>query len=539
MATQFLVLQQVPLDSSAAADSQMVGDIPELAILLITLLLVATAVALVTQQLRIPYVTGLVLAGLPITDFLSRRVGLDPSLVLNLFLPILIFDAAINTDISRLRSTFKPIAILAGPGAVISSAIIAAVVKFGLGLDWIPALLVGVILANTDTVSIIAVFKEVQVPSRLSTIVEGETLFNDAAALVSFNLLLAIYTMGQITFSQGFQEVLIVTLGGGLVGGVLGYLCLPIFLRLQDPLSSLLLTVALALGTFQISQFLGVSGAVAVVVAGLLFGNLGLPRSASASDRITLLSFWQYAGFIVNTFIFLLIGIEINPLTLWQTLPSILLVIVAYQLGRIISVYSLLGGLRWIDRPVPLPWQHVLVLGNIKGSLSMALTVGIPLTLTGRDFMVELVFGAVLFSLVIQGLALPWLIKTLKISHVPAVTQEIGTLQVQLIAAKAAQEELDTLLKAGVLSKAVYEELWAFYQAKVAVSERVLRDAYNQSRMGRGGHPNRQLDKIRRQLLLAEKGAVNTALRKRIVPEELVQPYVKDLDERLLLLDDD
>jgi len=539
LATQFLVLQQVPLDSSAAADSQMVGDIPELAILLITLLLVATAVALVTQQLRIPYVTGLVLAGLPITDFLSRRVGLDPSLVLNLFLPILIFDAAINTDISRLRSTFKPIAILAGPGAVISSAIIAAVVKFGLGLDWIPALLVGVILANTDTVSIIAVFKEVQVPSRLSTIVEGETLFNDAAALVSFNLLLAIYTMGQITFSQGFQEVLIVTLGGGLVGGVLGYLCLPIFLRLQDPLSSLLLTVALALGTFQISQFLGVSGAVAVVVAGLLFGNLGLPRSASASDRITLLSFWQYAGFIVNTFIFLLIGIEINPLTLWQTLPSILLVIVAYQLGRIISVYSLLGGLRWIDRPVPLPWQHVLVLGNIKGSLSMALTVGIPLTLTGRDFMVELVFGAVLFSLVIQGLALPWLIKTLKISHVPAVTQEIGTLQVQLIAAKAAQEELDTLLKAGVLSKAVYEELWAFYQAKVAVSERVLRDAYNQSRMGRGGHPNRQLDKIRRQLLLAEKGAVNTALRKRIVPEELVQSYVKDLDERLLLLDDD
>lgn len=539
MATQFLVLQQVPLDSSAAADSQMVGDIPELAILLITLLLVATAVALVTQQLRIPYVTGLVLAGLPITDFLSRRVGLDPSLVLNLFLPILIFDAAINTDISRLRSTFKPIAILAGPGAIISSAIIAAVVKFGLGLDWIPALLVGVILANTDTVSIIAVFKEVQVPSRLSTIVEGETLFNDAAALVSFNLLLAIYTMGQITFSQGFQEVLIVTLGGGLVGGVLGYLCLPIFLRLQDPLSSLLLTVALALGTFQISQFLGVSGAVAVVVAGLLFGNLGLPRSASASDRITLLSFWQYAGFIVNTFIFLLIGIEINPLTLWQTLPSILLVIVAYQLGRIISVYSLLGGLRWIDRPVPLPWQHVLVLGNIKGSLSMALTVGIPLTLTGRDFMVELVFGAVLFSLVIQGLALPWLIKTLKISHVPAVTQEIGTLQVQLIAAKAAQEELDTLLKAGVLSKAVYEELWAFYQAKVAVSERVLRDAYNQSHMGRGGHPNRQLDKIRRQLLLAEKGAVNTALRKRIVPEELVQSYVKDLDERLLLLDDD
>lgn len=342
MRVEFLVAwaaQQKSLDSNSAVNSQTVGDIPELVLVLILLLLIATAVALVTQRLRISYVAGLVLAGLPITDLLSRRIGLDPFLVLNLLLPILIFEAAINTDISRLRSTFKPIALLAGPGSVFSAAIIAVLVKFGLGLDWIPALLVGVILANTDTVSIIAVFKEIRVPSRLLTIVEGETLFNDTAALVTFNLLLVIYATGTISTTQVIKEVLIVALGGGLVGAVLGYLCLPIYVRLRDPLSSLLLTVALALGAFQLGQFLGVSGAVAVVIAGLVFGNLGLPRSASASDRITLISFWEYAGFIVNTFIFLLIGIEINPLTLWQTLPSIVLVILAYQLGRILSVY--------------------------------------------------------------------------------------------------------------------------------------------------------------------------------------------------------
>ncbi|BFM39784.1 sodium:proton antiporter [Synechocystis sp. LKSZ1] len=535
----WLFAQQTPLNSNATENSQITVSIPDLVTILIILLLAATVVALVTQRLRIPYVTGLVLAGLPITNLLSRQIGLDPSLVLNLFLPILIFEAAINTDISRLRSTFKPIAILAGPGAVLSSAIIAVLIKFGLGLDWIPALLVGVILANTDTVSMIAVFKEIRVPSRLSTIVEGETLFNDAAALVSFNLLLGIYATGAITAAQGIKELLVVAVGGGLVGGILGYLCLPIFVRLQDPLSSLLLTVALALGTFQIGQFLGVSGAVAVVIAGLVFGNLGLPRSASASDRITLISFWQYASFSVNTFIFLLIGIEIKPLTLWQALPSILLVILAYQLGRVLSVYLLLTGLRWIDRPIPLRWQHVLVLGNIKGSLSMALAVSIPLTLTGRGFIIELVFGAVLFSLVIQGLALPWLIKQLKISHVSAVTQEIGKLQIQLIASKAAQDELVNLLKSGVLSKAVYEELWAAYQAKVAVSERVLREAYNQSRAGQGKSNHSHLDGIRRQLFLAEKGAVSHALRKRIVPEDLVESYLKDLDERLLSLDDD
>jgi monovalent cation:H+ antiporter, CPA1 family len=150
-------------------------NITELVNISIILLLVATGVALLSRRLRVPYVTGLVLAGLPITELLSRRIGLDPALVLNLFLPILIFEAGINTDVSRLRSTFKPIALLAVPGAVLSSAIIAVVLKLGLGLNWIPALLVGVILANTDTVSIIAVFKEISVPSRLSTIVEGET----------------------------------------------------------------------------------------------------------------------------------------------------------------------------------------------------------------------------------------------------------------------------------------------------------------------------------------------------------------------------
>lgn len=536
---QWIVAQQSPLGSDPTLANPTSGIIPELVIILIILLMIATVVALVTQQLRIPYVTGLVLAGLPITEVLSRRIGLDPSLVLNLFLPILIFEAAINTDISRLRSTFKPVALLAGPGSVLSSAIIAVLVKFGLGIAWIPAGLIGVILANTDTVSMIAVFKEIRVPSRLSSIVEGETLFNDAAALVLFNLILAIYATGSLTVAEGVQELFMVALGGAVIGAILGYLSLPIYVRLNDSLSSLLLTVALALGTFQVGQFLGVSGAVAVVVAGLIFGNLGLSRSPSASDQITLLSFWEYAGFGVNTFIFLLIGISINPATLLSILPSILLVIAAYQLGRALSVYPLLAGLRWFDRAVPLRWQHVLFLGNIKGSLSMALAVSLPLTLPERNDIIALVFGAVLFSLVGQGLSLPWLVKRLKISWVSEVIQQAGELQIQLIASKAAQDELDSLLKSGVLPKAVYEELWASYQARVAQSERILRDLYNQHRTGPLKSERIGLDTIRRRLLLAEKGAVRDALRKQIVPEDLVQPYIKELDEKLLRLEDD
>ena len=352
---------------------------------------------------------------------------------------------------------------------------------------------------------------------------------------------MAIYTTGSLTFLEGVQELLIVALGGSFVGLVIGYLSIPIFIRLDNPLSSLLLTVAISLGTFQVGQFLGVSGAVAVVVAGLIFGNVGLSRSTSASDRIALSSFWEYASFAVNTFIFLLIGIEINPITLWRMLPAILLVVLAYQVGRIFSVYPLLAGVRWFDRPIPLRWQHVLFLGNIKGSLSMALALSLPLTLPGREEIIALVFGAVLFSLVGQGLILPWLIKRLNLSNVSDIRQQVEKLQIQLIASKAAQDELDSLLKVGILPKAIYEEMRAAYQVKVATSERVLRDLYNQTsgRATNTSSDRTKLDAIRRRLLLAEKGAVSDALRKRILSEDLVQAYVQELNEQLLKLEDD
>jgi len=516
-------------------------DVAELVQILIILLVLATGVALLSRRLRIPYVTGLVLAGLPITELLSRRIGLDPTLVLNLFLPILIFEAGINTDVSRLRSTFKPIAILAGPGAVLSSAIVAVLLKFGLALAWIPALFVGVILANTDTVSMIAVFKEIPVPSRLSTIVEGETLFNDAAALVSFNLILQVYSTGSLTLLEGIQQLLFISLGGCLVGLVLGYLSIPVFARLDDPLSSLLLTVAVALGTFQVGQFLGVSGAVAVVIAGLIFGNFGISGNTSASSRITLLSFWEYASFTVNTFIFLLIGVEINLLTLWRTLPAILLAVLAYQVGRVLTVYPLLAGIRWIDRPIPLRWQHLLFFGNIKGSLSMALALSLPTTLPGREYLIALVFGSVLVSLVGQGLSLPWVVRRLKLSKFSEAQQQVEELQAQLITGKAAQDELDSLLKSGVLPKAVYEEMRSGYQVRVAGAEKTLRELYNrrpdelEARSGKSS----KLDAIRRRLLLAEKGALNEAMRKRILSQEIVQARIQTIDEQLLRLEDD
>ncbi|MCT7985285.1 cation:proton antiporter [Laspinema sp. A4] len=515
------------------------GRVEELAIVLIILLLVATFVAIFSRRFKVPYVTGLVLAGLAITEFLPGNIGLDSSLILNLFLPILVFEAAINTDISRLRSTRVPISLLAGPGLLISFGITGLVVKFGLGLDWIPALLVGVILAVTDTVSVIAVFKEVSVPSRLSTIVNGESLFNDGVALVIFTLLVNVQIMGSFSFINGLQQLLIVIMGGTLIGLIVGYLSSGLLTRYDDGLTSILLSVAVALGTFQLGQLLGVSGVVGVVVAGLLVGNIGIKQTASASNRIALYSFWEYAGFGVNTFIFLLIGLEINPLTLWNTLPAVLLAILAYQLGRLLSVYPLLALLQWFDRPIPLRWKHVLFLGNIKGSLSMVMALTLPTTLEGRSQLIALLFGTVLLSLVGQGLSLPWLVKRLNIQEISAFQQRIQELQAQLMAAKAAQDELTNLLNSGVLPKSIYEEMRASYQVKIAGAEKQLRDIYNIRSEERDGGDRGKLDAVWRQVLLAEKSALNDALRKQILSQEIVQHQVNQLDQKLLQLEDD
>ncbi|PSN16810.1 sodium:proton antiporter [filamentous cyanobacterium CCT1] len=517
------------------------NDVTSLVNTLIVLLLVATVVALITRRLRIPYVVGLVLAGLTITkSLLPGSVGLNPEIILNLFLPILIFEAAINTDISRLRSTIKPIALIAGPGVMLAAIITATLLRWGLGLATITAAAIGVILTITDTVSVIAAFRTVPVPPRLATIVEGESLFNDGIALVLLGIITTIYLQGSFTAWEGVQQLVIAFVGGGTLGLGLGYLCVGLFQQLDDALSNILLTVAVSLGTFQIGQALGVSSAIAVVIAGLVIGELGF-RQTSASTKVTLLNFWEYAGFGVNTFIFLLVGIEVDPSVLLQTIPAALFAIVAYQIGRILTTYPLLYLLRFVDRPLPLRWQHVLILGNIKGSLSMALALSLPPDLPGRSQVVALVFSTVLLSLVGQGLSLPFLVRRLRLSSPSLTRQRLEALQLNLIAAKAAQQELATLLQSGSLPKNLYEELFAAYQAQIAAADRDLRDFYNQRTLSDAAHLEDQshLDGLRRRLYLAEKGAVNDALRKGLLSEETSQAYVRSLNEKLLSLKDD
>ncbi len=528
-------LHELPLD--ALPSDEFTGLVNSL----IILLLVAIAVSLVTRWLRIPYVVGLVLAGLVISkQLLPESVGLNPDVILNLFLPILIFEAAIDTNISRLRSALKPIVLLAGPGVILSAVITAFLLKIGLGLVWITAAAIGVILTITDTVSVIAAFRSVPVPGRLASIVEGESLFNDGIALVLLDIITTIHLRGSFTLGEGIVQIFIAFVGGGALGLGLGYLCVGLFRQLDDALSNILLTVAVSLGTFQIGQALGVSSAIAVVIAGLVIGHAGLRRT-SPSIKVTLLNFWEYAGFGVNTFIFLFVGIEVQPSILLATIPAALLAVLAYQAGRIFSIYPLLFLLRFIGRPLPLKWQHVLIFGNIKGSLSMAMALSLPATLPGRAQVITLVFSTVFVSLIAQGLSLPWLVKRLQLSQPSSARQRMKSLQLDLIAAKAAQEELKSLLASGSLPNFLHQELFDSYQSRIVSSEKELREVYNQRKphLASTREEQQDLDSLYRRLYLAEKGAINGAISGGILPSDMAQSHLQDLNEKLLSLTDD
>ncbi len=509
----------------------------ELARTLTICLLGATSVALISRWFRLPYVVGLVLAGLAITELLPLHIGIDSGLILNLFLPILLFQAAINTDIRRLRSSLLPVGLLAGPGVLIATAVTATLLQWGLGLGWIPCLLLGTILAITDTVSVIAVFREMAVPSRLTTIVEGESLFNDGIALVLFGLVVSLQRGARLDGLTAVQSLMTVILGGALVGLAIGYLASALFRVLrEDDLSATLLTVAIAFGTYQCSEALHVSGVIGVVVAGLTVGHLLQQGGIAASGRLTLFTFWEYAAFCVNTFIFLLIGVEVDPRILWSVLPAVLLAIAAYQLGRLLSVYPLMALASRGDRPVPWPWRHVLFLGNIKGSLSMVLALSLPAGLDHRSQIVVIVFGVVLLSLVGQGLSLPWVVKRLPLGSGPGKSREVEALQSRLIAGKAVQTELASLYESGILPRALYEEERARAQVDIVRAEQALRQRYNQFMAAARGTAaaSRARATLERRLLQVEKDALSEAVRKGILAAEAVAPRLQAIDAALL-----
>lgn len=501
-------------------------------LLLIELLAAVTAVAIVSRRLQVPYGTALVVAGLVMGVWqVVPQVEMQSEIVLGLFLPILLFEAAINTDATHLREDLLPVGLLSTAGFFSMAGVTGALIHVLLGFSWPVALLMGVMFSITDTVAVLAVFKTLKVPTRLATIMEGESLFNDGTALVLFRVVLAVVVTGVFHPAGTLLEIVVVSLGGLIVGGLLGLLASWVMREAPDHLAEISLSVLLAIGTYFLAERMHVSGVIAVVMAGLVVGNYGWKRALAPSSQIAMGSFWEYAAFGVNSLVFLLVGLNIRPDALIAQAGPILACVVAIVAGRAVAIYAGFPTLHHLGaRPVPLSWQHVMVWGNMKGSLTMVLALSLPTSIPERGMILTVTFGVVLISLVVQGLSLGPAIRRMNIAGVSSLQRCFEEQQVALIRARAAKAEIAGLAEAGILSKSAYERLRARYQVTVARAERELRRLGTENQV----HMDAALAGIRKRLLQVEKAAVIGAIREGLVSQEIGEESIEEINKGLV-----
>ncbi len=378
------------------------------------LLSIAAVVAMLTRRLRLPYSVGLVAAGIALALLrLSPRVELTKDLLFGAFLPPLIFEAALFLPWKPLRHDLGVILLLATVGVGLSAGVTGLGMFYLAGWQWQSSLLFGILIAATDPVSVIATFKEARVRGRLLILVESESLFNDGTAAVAFAVALELVLGHSLTpFDMAMR--LAVSAGGGILcGALVAGAALLLMGRSEDHLVELTFTTVAAYGSFLLAERFRLSGVLATLAAGLILGNIGPVGAISERGKVAVASFWEYAAFVANSFVFLLMGIREahqNLVAVW--LPAILAIVLVI-LGRAVAVYPCCAVFRWSSLRVSASHQHILFWGGLRGALALALALALPDAVPQRDLIISITFVVVAFSIFVQGLTIPPLLRAL------------------------------------------------------------------------------------------------------------------------------
>ena len=375
-------------------------------------LVVASLVAMLSRRLGLPYTAGLVLAGMALALFpVGADLPLSRELIFNVFLPPLIFEAAMQLRWRRFREQMPVTVVLAFLGVAISAVVVAAGMHWGLGWSWLGAAFFGVLIAATDPVSVIAAFKEMRAERRLGIVVESESLLNDGVAAVGFALLVGA-AAGQPLDAGSVAVSFAWTVFGGLgAGAAVAGLVLLIAGRTEDHLVEITLTTVAAWGSFLTAEHFGASGVFAALAAGLIVGNIGWMGSISDAGRGHVVGFWEFAAFLANSCLFILIGSHEAHQPIALVSVALGLAIVLTLLGRAAAVYPLALLFRPTALRLPATYQHVLVWGGLRGAVGLALALALPPTIAERGEIVVVTFGVVAFSIFVQGLTMPPLIR--------------------------------------------------------------------------------------------------------------------------------
>ena len=376
---------------------------------------------MLSRRLGLPYIVGLVASGFLIALLpQAPELPLSRDLIFNVLLPPLVFEAALQLDWRRFRSELALTLTLAFVGVAIAAAVVAGGMHWLVGWSWIGAALFGVLIAATDPVSVIAAFREMGCQPRVSMVVESESLLNDGVAAMGFAVLSAI-ALGASPAPAAIIPAFAWTLGGGVAIGVaVSGAILVIVGRTDDPLVEITLTTIAAYGSFLLAEQAHASGIISALSAGLMIGSLG-DRLLSGEGRERVRPAWEFFAFLANSIIFILIGMNLadQPLRTLGAKAAALAIILVLA-GRGLSIYPVSALFRPSRWRMPGSFQHTLFWGGLRGALALALALAIPQTVPERTAIILAAFIVVAFSILVQGLTMPWLIRRLGLGRAAA-----------------------------------------------------------------------------------------------------------------------
>jgi CPA1 family monovalent cation:H+ antiporter len=400
-------------------------SLPDWMLQLSLLLSFAVVLGLLARRIGLPHTVVLAVLGF-VAGAVGRALGLEIPLhgetfeevVIFIFLPPLVFQAALNLSSRDFFRNLLPILVLAVPALVVSAAIIGASLHFGLEVPVAAAMLFGALISATDPVAVVAIFRELGAPKRLLTLIEGESLLNDGVAIVLFNILLVAALGEVVTISDGVLAFIQTAIGGIILGSLLGFLA-AFVLPWLDRLTATAVTVSIAYGGFVTADHvLGVSGVVATVTSGIVLGGLSQSR-ASVEVRAVWHEFWEALEYIANAILFLLIGLAIEPSLLWEQRIAIIVAVAAVLIARPLAVFPLVSALERIMRIPPVGWRNSLVLvwGGLRGAVSLALALALPEDLAQREMFIAMTAAVVLVTLMANATTIAFLMRRLHLGE--------------------------------------------------------------------------------------------------------------------------
>lgn len=388
----------------------MTSDLSQLGFLLF----VSALVAMLTRRLHLPYTLGLVLAGMGLYfSHVHIKWHLSKELIFSVFLPPLVFEAALFLRWKELSKDLPVIGLLATGGVALAATVTAVGMCFGIDWDWGSAIVFGVLIAATDPVSVIATFKEAAVPPRLRLLIEAESLLNDGTAAVGFVAALGILAGAHQTPWAIAGSLSASIVGGVAVGAMLASALMALAGRTPDYLVEITFTTLAAYGSFFVAEHFHLSGVLATMTAGLVVGNFKSSSLITHAGRQALEPFWEYAAFVANSLIFLLIGAQEAQQHFNNLWAPVVLAIVLVTAGRAVAIYPLCALFGASKLRVPARQQHVLFWGGLRGALALALALALPDNLPRHDDVVTLTFAVVAFSIFVQGMTITPLLRRL------------------------------------------------------------------------------------------------------------------------------